>query len=157
MVFDLEGNIVQTIYNDSVYYSLTKIPGGFSVFNNEVLNVACPKSLTRGSYNSCFQAISYIETYAVKYNIDVKVEGKGKVEVCCAETVRWNKVTDKEGNVIEVKDGKFTMPASDVTIEVIFDVENPNTADIAIIGTIVAGISFGIFGITRYRKLKFLK
>ena len=173
VVFDLEGNIVQTIYNDSVYYSLTKIPGGFSVFNNEVLNVACPKSLTRGSYNSCFQAISYIETYAVKYNIDVKVEGKGKVEVSSESysneeqtikiipsfgyKVKEIKVTDKEGNVIEVKDGKFTMPASDVTIEVIFDVENPNTADIAIIGTIVAGISFGIFGITRYRKLKFLK
>ena len=191
VVYDLEGNVVQIIESDQIgYLHITPSASGFIVSNNVIdrnncnYGVAGQSSVIINSINTMqaddsmddlYQCPMYTttEVYQIPFNIEVKVEGKGKVEVSSESfadleqsivtkanfgyKLKEIRITDKDGNVIELKNGKFIMPASDVTIEVIFDVENPNTADIAIIGTIVAGIGFGIFGITRYRKLKFLK
>lgn len=43
------------------------------------------------------------------------------------------KVTDANGNILTFTSNTFTMPSSDVTIEVIFLPENPDTKDITII------------------------
>ncbi len=85
--------------------------------------------------------------YSISYNVRIEEEGKGVVDV---DTINAKSgdiikidakpdkgyrvgeiiVTDSNGNIIDVKDNKFIMPSSDVTIKVIFTntpVENPKT------------------------------
>lgn len=83
--------------------------------------------------------------YYFTYNIDTKVDGKGNIKVIntskSGDSVTFEvtpeegyvlgvvKVTDKNGNVLTFTSNTFTMPNSDVTIEVTFLPENPNTTD----------------------------
>lgn len=64
-------------------------------------------------------------------------------------------VTDKNGNEIEVKDGKFVMPESDVTITATFkeNVEVPKTIDNVSLYLSLALIS-AAFSIIAFRKIK---
>lgn len=63
------------------------------------------------------------------------------------------KVIDAEGNVITFKDYKFTMPSSDVTIEVKFVAANPNTkAFISYIIIVIGGIAGMSFYLLSQRK-----
>jgi hypothetical protein len=120
---------------------------------------------------------SSIPTTVIKLNLEyevaTKVEGKGNVKVInrsgAGEGVTFVvepakgyvlgvvKVTDALGNVIEFHDYTFTMPSSDVLIEVEFVKENPNTADIAIVTIIGLAIIFGIVLLNVNKKYKWLK
>ena len=120
---------------------------------------------------------SSIPTTVIKLNLEyevaTKVEGKGNVKVInrsgAGEGVTFVvepakgyvlgvvKVTDALGNVIEFHDYTFTMPSSDVLIEVEFVKENPNTADIAIVTIIGLAIIFGIVLLNVNKKYRWLK
>ena len=165
-IYDAKGNLVQE-------HDLAKEFGVSRVDITHVMPFGNALVGQAFAYDEDGEMSSLVFRYLLTNNIEVKVEGSGNVsipedsvsgtvvEFTVTPDAKWKldkvEVKDKDGNVIEVKDGKFTMPNSDVIVTASFKVENPNTADIAIIGTIVAGIGFGIFGITRYRKLKFLK
>ncbi len=110
---------------------------------------------------------------SLDYEVATKVEGKGNVKVInrsgAGEGVTFVvepakgyvlgvvKVTDANGNVIEFNDYTFTMPSSDVLIEVEFVKENPNTTDIAIITIISLAIIFGVVLLNLNKKYKWLK
>ena len=85
--------------------------------------------------------------YSISYNVNIEEEGKGVVDVDIKNAKNGDIVkidakpdkgyrvgeiivTDSNGNVIDVKDNKFIMPSSVVTVKVIFTntpVENPKT------------------------------
>ena len=114
-----------------------------------------------------------LEVYTISYNIISKISGNGHIYVAEAsragssETFKivadkgWKvasiKITDEQGNAIEYKENTFIMPSSDITIEVTFEVENPNTSDIWISGITIITIILGIILIKNKKKLKFLK
>lgn len=108
LVFDLEGNIVQTISDDSFYLGLFPSENGFIATNigniNEIIKESTAKpSLANLIFNGEYNMLDYanildvgqavgnqnydtmIETKNVVYNllnkIDTKIEGKGNVEV----------------------------------------------------------------------------
>ena len=85
-----------------------------------------------------------IVVYQKKFNIESKTDGFGtvivksdeygseevtfKIEPLEGYQLKEVKVTDKDGNVIVVTDNKsFTMPFSDVIVEVVFEPKNPET------------------------------
>ena len=111
--------------------------------------------------------------YKLTYNIKTNVTGDGQIEVqdkaMVGDEVKFNIIPsndwilskiiikDSQGNIIEYKDNSFIMPDSDVTIEVTFEIENPNTSDIWISGITIITIILGIILIKNKKKLKFLK
>ena len=120
----------------------------------------------------------FLPTIVIKLNFDYEVatkvvEGKGTIKAISrsvgGEGVTFVvepakgyvlgvvKVTDALGNVIEFHDYTFTMPSSDVLIEVEFVKENPNTADIAIVTVIILAIIFGIVLLNVNKKYRWLK
>ena len=118
-----------------------------------------------------YSKVAYIEKYKTDYKVDAVKEGVGEVEssvstATAGDTVtikatpgegyRIDKitVTDKFGNNIDVVDNKFVMPASDVTIKVIFTnapIENPKTGTMDIVG---ASVIFILLGIAGYQYIK---
>ena len=116
-------------------------------------------------------ARAYIQKMSIDYHINVIREGVGEVESSAStsksgdtvtikatpgEGYRIDKitVTDKFGNNIDVVDNKFVMPASDVTIKVIFTnapIENPKTGTMDIVG---ASVIFILLGIAGYQYIK---
>ena len=85
-----------------------------------------------------------VQKYSFVYSVDTKENDNGTIEVDksgskTGEMVKYNVqpkdgyklekviVTDDSGNTIEIKDSSFVMPSSNVTIEAIFVVDNPNT------------------------------
>lgn len=126
---------------------------------------------TYTSTSNIYSKVAYIEKYKTDYNVDALKEGVGEVESSIStatvgdivtikatpgEGYRIDKitVTDKFGNNIEVVDNKFIMPASDVTIKVVFTnapVDNPKTGIMNYAGVFISLIVFGIVG---YRYIK---
>ena len=129
-----------------------------------------------------YKVASTTEHYAFPYDITVKVEGEGEVkaneksfagdketfEIIPKEghKVESVTVTDTEGNIIDVEDNTFIMPASDVTIdvkiveEVIEEapvIENPNTNAFPIVGLVILAVGLGYLVYKNYKKFKFLK
>ncbi len=114
---------------------------------------------------------AFITKYSSSYDISVTKEGVGEVESSVSTIKSGNTVTikatpgegykidkitvtDKFGNNIEVVDNKFIMPASDVTIKVVFTnapVDNPKTGIMNYAGVFISLIVFGIVG---YRYIK---
>ncbi len=105
---------------------------------------------------------AYIEKFSTDYMVKKETEGEGTVDVNlenakageeitieakAAPGYRIDKiiVTDKDGNVIKVSGNKFVMPASDVTVKVIFTdspLVNPKTG--------VTSITFAVIAISVY-------
>ena len=114
---------------------------------------------------------AFITKYSSSYDIITTKEGVGEVESSTStsksgDTVtikatpgdgyRIDKitVTDKFGNNIDVVDNKFVMPASDVTIKVVFTnapIENPKTGVMNYAGVFVSLI---VLGIVSYKYIK---
>ena len=153
-------------YNNYIYV------GGKTGFVANSLNSS--KEITTYDYQifaSIMVDIGYIDKFTTSYNISVTKEGVGEVEssvstATAGDTVtikatpgdgyRIDKitVTDKFGNNIEVVDNKFVMPASDVTIKVVFTnapIENPKTGTMDIVG---ASVIFILLGIAGYQYIK---
>lgn len=109
--------------------------------------------------------------FKCSHQVDTQVNGKGTVEVSHTEA-DWGdevtftvspaegyvleivKVTDSNGNVVTFNDYTFTMPNADVTIEVTFVVENPETY--AFIGiTLIALLTLSVYLVIKSKsKLK---
>ena len=178
LVMDYDGNILQTIENENSYYYLRASSKGLIVTNYQ-------ESLNTG--NDGITKINSIttstEVYQLIYQIEALIAGKGQIKVVetskSGETVKVTlipdegytlgkiTVTDKVGNKIVYKDGEFTMPSANVTIEVEFigerednplnQEENPETSDITIISLIGISIIGGTAFIISKRKLAWLK
>lgn len=175
LVYDMEGNLLQTISSGNIYHMLNETESGFVVTNIESTcsTTSSGKGITGIEDVRDFADSDYCdnynnEVYYLQLNIDTKVEGKGTIEV--VETSKMGdeitftvtpeegyvlsevKVTDANGKVVTFTDYTFTMPSADVTIEVVFAPENPITADIAIISVIIlATIGGAVFVISKKR------
>ncbi len=119
-----------------------------------------------------FDTNSNNKIYNLASDINIKVIGKGNIEVIensiVGEAVTFTVtpapgyeiskiiVTDSQGNKIEFTDYTFTMPDSDVLIEVEF-ITNPNTVDIALTAIALLAIAGGIGYIALSKKLNWLK
>ncbi len=183
VVYDLEGNLVQTIEKDSLYLQLTPVKNGFMVNSyisdrktcmNMGINSIQP-IISSDDFNNGCTIDTVLEVYTIPYTITPEINGKGHIEVASSSRAGnsevfkvvadegWKvesiKITDEEGNVIEYKGDTFTMPSSNVTIAVNFvrDVLNPNTSDFWIIGAISLVIISGTIITINKKKLKFLK
>ncbi len=187
VIYDLDGNVVQTIENKkSGYQFLASTKDGFLATDvdasnqcREEENVELEPQNYRSS--SCYTELT-TEHYALPHNITVTVEGEGEVKANeqsfsgkkeiieitpkAGYKVESVTVTDTEGNIIEVEDNSFTMPASDVTIavkiveEVIEEapvIENPNTNAFPIVGLVILAVGLGYLVYKNYKKFKFLK
>ena len=170
VVIDLDGNIVQTIENENSYYYLTATSRGIMITNYSE------------AYNAGNDGLSYTdnvtistEVYQLLYDINTNVSGKGSIEVVANELpgsdvifkvtpqegyeLKEVKITDANGNIIIFTENTFTMPSSDVTIEVTFveSKKNPETADVAVIACLAIIILGGIGTIYSIKKLSWLK
>ena len=184
LIYDLEGNLIQTIETKDYNYSrIIDTSRGFIVAKN-----TCPDSLGSnygggGATKSTQKAIQICSGYHQVYYLyreinTVVTEGKGKVETVSEQkpgepvtfvvtpdngyVIGVIKVTDVNGNVItftkdDLNGNTFTMPTSDVTIEVEFLVQNANTADIAIVAITILAVLSSVILIINKRKIAELK
>lgn len=134
IIMDQEGNIIKELKKDSKILMLKDINNGFMVTNYSTQN---------NTFNT--------DLYRIMNTISIKKTGSGRVEVSGSGlagsvvdfkilpdngfTLSNIKVTDVEGNKIEINNNTFVMPESDVLIEAVFvsAVINPETADLTVI------------------------
>ncbi len=159
--YDKKGNKLHTLVLDD--YGATSLP---------CINVMTDNSIGIVLYNEdYYSTAAKVVYYEMPYDIFVKTDGNGKVtanreKAAYGEVVRFTiepkegyvlgvvKVTDATGKVVTFTDYTFTMPSADVTIEVSFVPENPNTKDIAIISCIaliIIGVSLVIINMRKAR------
>lgn len=168
LIYDLEGNLVQTIHGeDNLFINLHPGESGFITTNIAKINEFLANQQVNGT--SAPQQIPVTmsnEVWHFDNNIETEIKGEGTVDV--VESSRPGdpvtfvvqpkegyvlsviKVTDENGNVLTFTDNTFTMPSANVKIEVVF-IKNPDTADIAIISIIVV---LGIAGFIAYKNRK---
>lgn len=159
VVLDEEGNVVQEIVKEENMMMLRPTSKGFMVLTYDDKD---ENDLT--NYN--------VEVYTYVYDIEKRVIGEGTIEVDSTaksgkevtfvvtpkEGFEFNsaKVTKKDGTVIEFKDNKFTMPGSDVVVEVTFVPVNPDTSDKGIIILSVISLLVVAISIYNYKKIEWL-
>lgn len=180
LVYDMEGNLLQTISSGNIYHMLNETKSGFVVTNveNTCSTTSSGKGIAgiedvRGELKTEYCDNYNNEVYYLQLNIETKINGEGTIEVVenskAGENVTFIvnpkegfvlsevRVTDKNGNVVTFTDYTFTMPSADVTIEVVFAPENPDTAEIAVIAIIVLATIGGLSFVISKRKLNWLK
>ncbi len=191
LIYDLKGNLIQTISNGKLFGDIEPTPKGFIVSqstdtcvgsstNNPIFSPSDQNTNNSQSDALALDPCKLNHQVYYLYNeiIPKVVSGKGKINVVSkqvpGEPVEFEiipedgyvlgevKVTDALGNVIIIKDYKFTMPSADVTIEVTFVkadavIPNAETTDIAITVFTLLAIITGGFTISFMRRLKFLK
>ena len=158
----------------------------FTVYQSTI-NICASKTQPKKSYMPTLLAYNYddlldhpqskVSFYAVTYKINTKVvSGKGTIKISSSSAASGEevvfeiepedgyvlgevRVTDSAGNVIVFTDYKFTMPSSDVTIEVTFIKQsaNPNTGDLAITILILIAMAIGSLALVQKKKLNELK
>lgn len=157
LIYDLKGNILNKISDNSIYLNLYPSSNGFIVSNIDI-----DDNLTMNN-----------KVYHLQRQINTNISGKGDINVISSSdpnkevTIELNpkkgykllslKVYTESGKEIEINSNKFIMPDEDITIEASFSVENPNTSDIAILLTIILLIICSIIAIKSSKKLKWLK
>lgn len=157
LIYDLKGNILNKISDNSIYLNLYPSSNGFIVSNIDI-----DDNLTMNN-----------KVYHLQRQINTNISGKGDINVISSSdpnkevTIELNpkkgykllslKVYTESGKEIEMNSNKFIMPDEDITIEASFSVENPNTSDIAILLTIILLIICSIIAIKSSKKLKWLK
>ena len=127
------------------------------------------------AYDENGELSSYAIRYMLNYFITTVTDGKGNVEIVESSEagkeitfkvtpekgyeLKEVKITDANGNIIIFTENTFTMPSSDVTIEVTFveSKKNPETADVAVIACLAIIILGGIGTIYSIKKLSWLK
>lgn len=184
VVYDLEGNLLQTIETEGSYVFLNEIASGFVATHvescEEIQDSVMPKGVpyvsdSNAGVNSTYTVCTYnTEAYYLPLNIETKVigEGKGTIEAVKigrkGEEITFKvtpekgyvlgevRVTDKDGNTVVFTENTFTMPNADVTIEAIFVPENSDTADIEIITIVGLLVICGFVVLNSIKKLKAL-
>ncbi len=172
VVLNMDGEIVQTISKGNNHY-LEIIPSknGFAV-SKFALDVSI-LDVIKGTATEKVTFDIFLEHYNLQRNVNTKVKGNGSILVTdkmrAGEMVKFEispekgyvlgtiKITDANGNVIERNENTFLMPESEVTIEVSFVPENPETKDIAIICVCIIFIIGLACTIINYRKVNFLR
>ncbi len=172
VVYNFDGEVVQTIETDGSYLLLNETESGFVA--NHIYECPIPPKSPRDAKAQAAGLCFNSEIYYLKLNVETKVEGKGNVEAVSdtrkGELVTFKvtpekgyelvevKVTDRRGNTVVFTDYTFTMPDSDVVIEATFrETENPNTVDIALTTIALLAIAGGIGYIALSKKLNWLK
>ncbi len=174
LIFDMEGNLVQKVEGeDSRYLLIEPSKDGFTInrTTGTCRDINLNPILPKMSMN--YDCEMLLEEYYLPRKITTKIEGKGKIDIVLearyGDEITFEahpdngyvldsiKITDKDGNVIEYNSNKFTMPASDVLVEVVFLPRNPETRDIAFFTVSILLVVGFITFIVNYKKLKFLK
>ena len=148
------------------FYNILPTKDGFILLTD----VQSPNGIDEeGRQNSCFA----MQKYSFLYNVETKKNDNGTVSVDKnslknGEIVTYNVkakegykldkviVTDEYGNSIEIKDSTFTMPSSNVIVEAVFVVDNPNTGVFISIGAsllfIIATVGIVVLNRTKVQK-----
>lgn len=135
---------------------------------------SCPRSNEIDiSPDRCGDGDIVMQKYTPIFSIDKKIDGNGTIEVI-EQSKSGDKITykitpkdgykldkivikDSNGNIIEVKDNEFIMPSSNVSIEAIFVVDNPNTSTNIYISISILLLIIGILTIKKYKtKIDFI-
>ncbi len=168
IVYNMDGELVQTIETEGSYVFLNEINSGFIATHVESCeettnDIIIEGLMAKGETTSSKTCTYNTEAYYLPLEVKTKVTGKGSIEAISNtrkdEEITFKvtpekgyvlsevKVTDENGNVVIFTDYTFTMPNSNVLIEAIFVPENPNTSDVAIIGLIIISI-FGFIAVS---------
>ncbi len=168
IIYDKDGNIYET-HNVADEIGVENVDiTQIATFGNEVVAqaFATDNNGTLSSY-----VIKYTLHYAIKTdikdegNIEVAEYAKNGEEVTFIVTpsegfeIDYIKVTDNKGNTIVFTDYKFTMPSSDVIIEVKFKekIENPNTISKSILITTLFAVTTLFVSYKSLKKTYWLK
>lgn len=187
VIYNMDGDNVQTIETEGSYLFLNEINSGFvathvesCAYKETDLGSISIEGMTGIEANMGDSAGTRIctyntEAYYLPLEIETKVEGKGTVEAIHnsrkGEVVTFKvtpeegyvlsvvKVTDANGNIVTFTDYTFTMPSANVLIEAVFveDVKNSETADIAIITVVGLLIVAEIVFLITNKQKKWLK
>ncbi len=174
VTYDSEGNIVS-----DASYSHKKGAWFYGMdYKTESAYVYVGTSFEHGTSMADNILIVYNTDFYI-YDIFSKVEGKGTIEVvetsAAGEKITFKvtpeegyvlgkvRVTDANGNVVTFTDYTFTMPSSDVTIEVTFikeettEEKNPETADILVIYFVITALVSIVLLLSSKKKLNWIK
>lgn len=167
-VYDKDGNILET-------HDIAKEIG---VERADITNLtSCDNAILVQvfAYDEDDEFSSYLVRYLPSYSIKTKVNGNGKIDVInkaySGENVTYTiipednylldkvRITDVNGNVIEIRDNVFTMPSTDVIIEANFLIKNPETnVFLSSIFFIIIIMSIVLFVCTKkYKKERFYR
>ena len=166
LIFDSEGNVVQTIENERyiVFSYIDAIDNGFAIAER------CGTPNGQIGTDDCRASH---KVYLLNNEIESVSEGKGEITVptdakvgdIISIDVKPEKgyvlgellVFDESGNQIPVENNTFTMGTSKVTVRAVFIPENPNTGNFGLIIITVLAIISGFALVIQKRKLAFLK
>ncbi len=179
-IYDLNGNLIDSFDVKDLYSDKEDDDISISVDNiiSDEDGIVVSYTVCDVVDNCSVNCKNGILRYSKPYNVVAKTDGNGTVKVSSDTNYTGSdvtftiepregyvldkvKVTDSDGNVVVFKDNTFTMPSSDVTIEVTFvkkDVtKNPDTSDIAIIGSIIIIVAGVVLTLVNLRKIKELE
>lgn len=175
LIYDLEGNLVQTIHgDDNLFINLHPAESGFITTNIGSLNeyISTPQGVNGTVATNDIPVTMSTEVWHLSNNIVTEIKGEGTVNVVQSSrpgdpvtfvvepqegyVLSVIKVTDENGNVVTFTDNTFTMPNANVTIEAVF-IKNPETADIAVIAMVIIFAGVLVLGYKYRKKLNWLK
>ena len=166
--FDLEGKFIDEFVLTSIVdvdennglddrglFDVIKTNDGFYLLTDKPNKPPCAMDSTLNEGDVISDVYPSIQKFSFVYNVETKESENGTIKVDKDSSKNGDKitytvepkegykldkviVTDENGNQVIITDSSFTMPNSNVTIEAIFVVENPNTS---------VFIRIGIFGL----------
>lgn len=165
IILDYSGNIIQTIYESSGMFNLTKNGSGFFVVNVGYVSEA---NNSCEYYEPCF--LYSVDYYDLSPTISIVGDNKNNIEIVSnarpGDNVQYKvyskfgytfdglKITDESGNVTIVNTNSFVMPDTPITVEPIFSpIINPDTGAFISISFVVL-IGFISFCVYRYGSKK---
>ena len=189
--FDIVGSIKDLMPSgyewlwSTTYYTRTlaadSSAGRASLFFVDTMGDLCNSNYCRVSIGAGIRPVVTISSNEISYNIKTKTDGNGTLEATHTEAkngeeikftptpnegykIKLIKVTDETGKTVIYENNSFTMPESNVTIEVVFEkevieepiVENPNTISISMFAALLFGIVSFIIVKVNYKKMKWL-
>jgi hypothetical protein len=152
-------------------YWLKTVDPNEDIYDINTMGDLCLTDVCSSTPSRGLRPLVTIAAKDIVYKIDTKTDGNGTVKADYVEAqggtvvkftvtskegfkLKEVKVTDANGNVVVFKDYTFTMPNANVTIEAIFEPENPNTIDIILITFATLLISGTTLTYINYRKTK---
>ena len=152
----------------TTYWTRTyEIGSDWSLYFVDTLGNLCSGNMCDDVLGAGIRPVITMSVEELEYQIETKTDGKGTIEVNTSAgngeevqvTITPKKgyelkevqVTDAEGNILTFTDYTFIMPSSNVTIEAIFEVKNPNTSATNITILILLGMC-SIFAMKKHIK-----
>ncbi|MBR6820631.1 MAG: hypothetical protein IKM55_00205 [Bacilli bacterium] len=169
---DEKSNYYGDYYNAREIFDIVETIDGFYLVMHKTL-----APMAMDPVISDDQSISYywptVQKFNMTYSIETKETESGSISVdkdssVTGELIRYNVkpregykldkviVTDDSGKIIEINDSSFIMPSSNVIVEAIFVVNNPNTGVFISIGAsllfIIAAVGIVVLNRTKVQK-----